>query len=66
MSVSVPKRRSVTSEFVYFLAAQGHVEDVLTEHVRTASGSCLTCKRSWPCNMRRVGEEALDLLRVAG
>lgn len=60
------RRVRPASEFIHFIAAQGHVEDVLTEHVRTASGSCLTCKRTWPCNMRRVGEEALDLRRVAG
>jgi len=64
--VSWGRHMRPVSEFIHFIAAQGHVEELLTEHVRTSSGNCLTCRRSWPCNMRRVGEEALELLRVAG
>jgi hypothetical protein len=50
------------SEFVYFLAAEGHVEILVIEHVRTASGDCAECRRPWPCNWRKLADQALELL----
>jgi len=62
MSVSVPERPNVTSEFVHFLALEGHVESLVTEHVRSLSGDCAGCGKRWPCNWRQLGEQALELL----
>lgn len=52
------------SEFVYYIAANGYTADLFNQHLRTRDGrACRYCKRSWPCNMRQVAEQALRLLQ---
>jgi hypothetical protein len=50
------------SEFVYFIALEGHVEALITEHVRTVSGICAGCNKPWPCNWRKLADQALEVL----
>lgn len=51
------------SEFVHYIAANGYTADLFNQHVRSVTGTnCKECGRSWPCNMRRVAEQALRLL----
>jgi len=52
----------VASEFVRFIAAEGHTEALIFEHVRNLKGVCESCQKTWPCNWRRLGEQALELL----
>jgi hypothetical protein len=49
------------SEFVYFLAEEGHVEGLLHQHVCSDSGMCTGCGKSWPCNWRRLTDQALEI-----
>jgi len=49
------------SEFVYFLAEEGHVEGLLDQHVCSDSGVCIGCGKAWPCNWRRLTDQALEI-----
>lgn len=49
------------NEFVYFLAAEGHAESLNSEHVRHSSGDCVACGKAWPCNWRRITDQALEI-----
>jgi len=49
------------SEFVYFLAEEGHVDGLLDQHVCSDSGVCTGCGRAWPCNWRRLTDQALEI-----
>jgi hypothetical protein len=49
------------SEFVYFLAEEGHVEGLLHQHVCSDSGMCSGCGKAWPCNWRRLTDQALEI-----
>ncbi|MDQ2707399.1 MAG: hypothetical protein M3Z25_07075 [Actinomycetota bacterium] len=50
---------------MHWIANQGHIEELINAHVRTATGQCGECGKSWPCNWRRLADEALDLLDPA-
>jgi hypothetical protein len=52
---------ALVSEFVYFLAAEGHVEALIQQHVRTNSGMCAGCRKPWPCNWCRLTDQALEV-----
>lgn len=50
------------SEFVHYIAANGYTADLFNQHVRSPDGTtCQYCERGWPCNMRKVAEQALRL-----
>jgi hypothetical protein len=49
------------SEFVYFLAEEGHVEGLLDQHVCSDSGVCTGCGKAWPCNWRRLTDQAVEI-----
>jgi len=51
----------LVSEFVYFLAEEGHVEGLLDQHVCSDSGVCTGCGKAWPCNWRRLTDQALEI-----
>jgi hypothetical protein len=52
----------MASEFVRFIVVEGHTETLIFEHVRNIAGKCKACQKVWPCNWRRLGEQALELL----
>ena len=55
----------LASEFVRFIVVEGHTETLISEHVRGGEGECQSCQRIWPCNWRRLAEQALELLLAA-
>src|SRR5262249_49027738 len=61
---AVQDRENRLSEFLYFLAAEGDLESLVNEHVRDKSGtSCVGCGKCWPCNWRKLADQALEVLR---